>query len=104
SVRGGHDVAFERIGSGTDMTRIAEQGEPAAAPESAESNYVGLTIDDRYQVLRPLGSGGMGTVVLARHSGLKRIVAIKFLERAQVSESGATQRLFREAQTAAAIG
>lgn len=86
------------------MTRIAEQGEPAAAPESAESNYVGLTIDDRYQVLRPLGSGGMGTVVLARHSGLKRLVAIKFLERAQVSESGATQRLFREAQTAAAIG
>jgi serine/threonine protein kinase len=86
------------------MTRIAEQGEPAAAPESAESNYVGLTIDDRYQVLRPLGSGGMGTVVLARHSGLRRLVAIKFLEQAQVSESGATQRLFREAQTAAAIG
>ncbi len=86
------------------MTRIAEQDKPADAPESAQPNYVGLTIDDRYQILKPLGSGGMGTVVLARHSGLKRLVAVKFLEHAQVSESGATERLFREAQAAAAIG
>lgn len=86
------------------MTRIAEQDEPADAPESAQPNYVGLNIDDRYHVLKTIGSGGMGTVVLARHLGLKRLVAIKFLERAEVSESGATQRLFREAQAAAAIG
>jgi serine/threonine-protein kinase len=86
------------------MTRIAEHGEPTDAPGSARPNYVGLTIDERYQVLKPLGSGGMGTVVLARHTGLKRLVAIKFLESAHVSESGATQRLFREAQAAAAIG
>lgn len=86
------------------MTRIAEHGEPTDAPESARPNYVGLTIDERYQILKPLGSGGMGTVVLARHMGLKRLVAIKFLEHAHVSESGATQRLFREAQAAAAVG
>lgn len=86
------------------MTRIAEHGEPLDAPGSARPNYVGLTIDERYQILKPLGSGGMGTVVLARHTGLKRLVAIKFLESAHVSESGATQRLFREAQAAAAIG
>lgn len=86
------------------MTEIAEQGEPTDAPGSARPNYLGLTIDERYQVLKPLGSGGMGTVVLARHTGLKRLVAIKFLERAQVQESGATQRLFREAQAAASIG
>lgn len=86
------------------MTRIAEHGEPTDAPGSAPPNYVGLTIDERYQILKPLGSGGMGTVVLARHTGLKRLVAIKFLELAHVSESGATQRLFREAQAAAAIG
>jgi eukaryotic-like serine/threonine-protein kinase len=86
------------------MTRIAEHGEPTDAPGSARPNYVGLTIDERYQILKPLGSGGMGTVVLARHTGLKRLVAIKFLERAHVSESGATQRLFREAQAAASIG
>lgn len=86
------------------MTEIAEHGEPTDAPGSARPNYLGLTIDERYQVLKPLGSGGMGTVVLARHTGLKRLVAIKFLEHAQVQESGATQRLFREAQAAAAIG
>jgi hypothetical protein len=86
------------------MTEIAEHGEPTDAPGSARPNYLGLTIDERYQVLKPLGSGGMGTVVLARHTGLKRLVAIKFLERAQVQESGATQRLFREAQAAASIG
>lgn len=86
------------------MTRIAEHGEPIDAPGSTRPNYVGLTIDERYQILKPLGSGGMGTVVLARHTGLKRLVAIKFLEHAQVSESGATQRLFREAQAAASIG
>ncbi len=86
------------------MTHIADHEESTLEPPSTRPDYVGLTIDERYQVLRQLGSGGMGTVVLARHTGLKRLVAIKFVEQQQVSGSGTTERLFREAQAAASIG
>lgn len=86
------------------MTHPVDQQESTLEPPSTRPDYVGLTIDDRYQVLRQLGSGGMGTVVLARHTGLKRLVAIKFVEEQQVAGSGTTERLFREAQAAASIG
>ncbi|MEV7805739.1 carbohydrate-binding protein [Microbispora sp. NPDC088329] len=40
---------------------------------------LGGTLASRYHLLRPLGSGGMGTVWLARDSVLDREVAIKEL-------------------------
>jgi len=53
-----------------------------------------------YQVDRVLGSGGMGTVVLARQPRLNRLVAVKVI-RPELHTAAATQRFIGEAQTLA---
>jgi serine/threonine protein kinase len=66
--------------------------------------YVGRTLDDRYQLVRVLGRGGMGSVFLAKHAVIGRPLAVKILDIQRMSEKREYTRLFREAQTAAAIG
>ncbi|MBL9100141.1 MAG: serine/threonine protein kinase [Myxococcales bacterium] len=56
----------------------------------------------RYQVVRSLGAGGMGEVVLARDPELDRQVAIKLL-RASKAAGDAQVRLLREAQAMARL-
>jgi serine/threonine-protein kinase len=53
---------------------------------------------DRYQVLEPLGKGGMGTVLKARHTLLDKLVAIKILNPALLSSDVSRQRFEIEAQ------
>ena len=40
---------------------------------------VGQIIDDKYQIVRQLGQGGMGAVYEARHLGTGRRVAVKVI-------------------------
>jgi len=53
-----------------------------------------------FDILRQIGSGGMGDVYLGRDSTLDRQVAIKVV-RAEVRDQGALDRFFREARAAA---
>jgi serine/threonine protein kinase len=57
----------------------------------------------KYEIVRPLGSGGMGVVYLAFDKVLNREVAIKFVSADRIADPAAEQRLLREAQAAAAL-
>ncbi|HJV38764.1 MAG TPA: serine/threonine-protein kinase [Geothrix sp.] len=57
----------------------------------------------RYQVLRPLGQGGMGTVYLAEDPLLKRRVAIKVVRVTGAARHQATLRFRREAEISAQL-
>ncbi|NUP50181.1 MAG: serine/threonine protein kinase, partial [Catenulispora sp.] len=56
-----------------------------------------------YEEIRELGAGATGRVVLARHLGSGRPVAIKYLARQLVRESGFLERFRAEAETLARL-
>src|ERR1051326_6880944 len=56
-----------------------------------------------YEILGPLGAGGMGEVYRARDSRLNRDVAIKVLPAAVAADSNRMARFSREAQLLAAL-
>ena len=56
-----------------------------------------------YEILSPLGAGGMGEVYRARDSKLKRDVAIKVLPRSLAADADALARFEREALAVAAL-
>jgi len=56
-----------------------------------------------YEILSPLGAGGMGEVYHARDTRLERSVAVKVLPASSASDSGLRQRLEREAKAVSAL-
>ncbi|CAN5173586.1 hypothetical protein BH24ACT17_BH24ACT17_13360 [soil metagenome] len=60
-------------------------------------------LDDRYDVVRPLGSGGMGEVFLARDRVLGRDVALKVLRKQYAGDEEFAERFKREAMSAASL-
>ena len=76
------------------------------APRSADVSVAvepGATLG-HYELVSPLGQGGMGVVFRARDDRLDRDVAVKVLHpRAELDESRGRARLVREARALAAI-
>ena len=59
--------------------------------------------DDNYQIIKPIGKGGMSTVYLAKDKNLDRLVAIKLLHPAMSSDEKNRERLKLEALAIARI-
>ena len=62
-----------------------------------------IIVDDRYEVLEPLGEGGMGTVYAVRHVKLDRRFAMKVLRRDLADDADLAARFLQEAKATAAI-
>ncbi|WP_437937292.1 serine/threonine-protein kinase [Sorangium sp. So ce341] len=63
----------------------------------------GEIVGGKYRIEHVIGQGGMGVVVAARHTTLKRRVALKFLLPEENRDAQDVTRFLREAQAAAAI-
>ena len=75
------------------MTIAPESQQPASTQAAATG----------YEILEPLGEGGMGVVFKARDTKLNRIVALKRLQTNLVGSDAAIQRFLTEAQTIASL-
>lgn len=63
-------------------------------------DLIDKTLDDKYQIERELGRGGMGTVYLATHRGTERPVAIKVIAPQFMRRPEFVERFRREARAA----
>ncbi len=66
---------------GDEANFCTRDGTRLVVPTPATADLVGLVLDDRYEIQRKLGEGGMGLVYLATDKTTEEIVAIKLLTR-----------------------
>ena len=76
---------------------------PATGRIDEEDALIGSVVAERFEVQACLGRGGMGTVYLARHRFLDRLVALKLLRPEVTDAPGAATRFEREARAASSI-
>jgi serine/threonine protein kinase len=90
---------------------VAERRRAAIRNSCKMSNRIGIPkAIDHFEILKRLGSGGMGMAFLARHTNLGRNVAIKVVrledavtEQERKEREVLTERLLRENTIAAAL-
>jgi serine/threonine protein kinase len=82
---------------GDEANFCTRDGTRLVVPTPAAPDLVGLTLDDRYEIQRKLGEGGMGLVYLATDKTNQETVAIKVLTRGLGRDPKALVRLRREA-------
>ncbi|MEE9394510.1 MAG: bifunctional serine/threonine-protein kinase/formylglycine-generating enzyme family protein [Planctomycetota bacterium] len=68
-----------------------------------EPSILGSIVDGRYRICEQIGSGGMGTVYVAREKRLDRFVAIKFIRSDQKNHANLSERFECEASHIATL-
>jgi Tol biopolymer transport system component/serine/threonine protein kinase len=84
------------------QTSLDARTQPDSLGDHAEANAVGTTLDRKYRLLRVLGSGGMGQVYEAEHTGTGRRVAVKLIHGGLLARGEAGRERFR--REARAVG
>ncbi len=82
---------------GDEANFCTRDGTRLVVPTPTTAELVGQTLDDRYEIQRKLGEGGMGLVYLASDKTTSEVVAIKVLTRGLGRDPKAMVRLRREA-------
>ncbi|HEX8351754.1 MAG TPA: protein kinase, partial [Pyrinomonadaceae bacterium] len=93
-------------GGGGAAESVSTVGHPAggATPGGASSDsLVGRVLDGKYEVVAPLGTGGMGTVYRARRVLIGDDVAVKVLHQRLTGDEKLVERFRREARAAAQL-
>src|SRR5262249_31160248 len=131
--RAGATARCPRCGQPIEVPQISDDSEPSsrsqktprpgsrsdlraagrAGSEKAEDNDLSFLAPPQsgeelgrlgsYRILKVLGSGGMGIVLLAEDTKLRRQVALKVMKKAHALNPIHRDRFLREAQAAAAI-
>ena len=77
---------------------------PSAATQTAEIDpLIGILMDGKYELERRLGSGGMGTVYVARDKTTDEQVAVKILNPDANDDPSVPERFKQEAEVATSI-
>jgi len=91
----------------TTAGQVSDADDAADQADSAEAKTATSTGESRtfagYQIIRRLGSGGMGEVYLAQHPRLARQDALKILFKSLTVDDEFEQRFKREADVAASL-
>ncbi len=82
----------------------AEAREARASTADALDALVGTVLEQRYEILRKIGQGGMGAVYEATHKLIGKRVAVKVLLDKYVLKDQVVARLEQEARLASSIG
>ncbi len=90
---------------GPDDSTIDAGSRPQVAPQGERPTLLrpGVLLAGRYELVSPLGEGGMGLVWKARQLPLGRMVAIKVLHRQWREDPVTRERFRREARAAAEL-
>ena len=60
-----------------------------------EKNYIGMLLDDRYEILEKIGEGGMAVVYKAFCHRLSRFVAVKIMREEMAQDEDAVASEYR---------
>jgi hypothetical protein len=84
-------------------TGFAQTANPVTAPGGTGDLHTGVVLG-KYQIVRRLGAGGMGSVYEAIHTHIGKSVALKTMNPALTSDPRAEARFMREAAAASRLG
>ena len=96
-------VAVESLRVPEENKRKPASGATTSYLPDVPDPLLGATIADRYQIVRKLGEGGMGTVYLALHTILEKQVALKVLHGEFARKPDLVERFMQEAKAASRI-
>ena len=79
------------------------QSMKSAKPAQPEKPPANLIVAGRYEIIRELGAGGMGTVYLVRHVNTDERLAMKVLRKEVANQAEAVERFKREMKASAIL-